>query len=325
MWKNLLDGVGNTPLVELNRVVPEDVKSRGIHVYAKVEMFNPTGSIKDRAARQIVLDALEDGRLTKDKTIIEATSGNTGIGLAMIGCVLGIPVMIAMPSSFSRERQQLMARYGAKLVLTESGGMPGAIAKVKELIQNEPDKYFEAGQFTNPSNPRAHMLTTGPEIRNALADKGGISLFVAGAGTGGTVVGCGRYFRSNPDTANAVVVAVEPEESPALTTARAGGKPSPKPHKIQGIGAGFVPDIFDFSVINDIQRVPGDDAIAMATRLASEEGLFVGISSGGAVAGALAYIKDHADALVAARKNPTDPINVVVILPDSGDRYLSCM
>ena len=327
VWENVLDGVGNTPLVELQRVVPEGLRARRVHVYAKVEMLNPTGSVKDRAARQIVLDALADGRLARGtgQRIIEATSGNMGISLAMIGGVLGIPVTIVMPSSFSRERRLLMARYGAELVLTEpAGGMPGAIARADAMCAADPRAFFKADQFANPSNARAHERTTGPEIRAALAGRGGVSVFVAGAGTGGTVTGVARALRAHADTAPARVVAVEPDESPALSVARAGGAPAPHPHKIQGIGAGFVPRVLDMALLDAVQRVPGDAAVAMAARLAAEEGLSVGISSGAAVAGAIAYTEQHLDDLLAAHPDPNTPINVVVILPDSGDRYLSC-
>lgn len=328
VWKNVLDGVGNTPLVELQRVVPENLRARGVHVYAKVEMLNPTGSVKDRAARQIVLDALADGRLARGtgQRIIEATSGNMGISLAMVGGVLGVPVTIVMPASFSKERRLLMARYGATLELTDgAGGMPGAIARADALCAADPGAFFRADQFANPSNARAHELTTGPEIRAALAARGGVSLFVAGAGTGGTVTGVARDLRAHMETAHTRVVAVEPDESPALSVARAGGAPAPHPHKIQGIGAGFVPRVLDMALLDAVQRVPGDAAVAMAARLAAEEGLSVGISSGAAVVGALVYAEQHLDELCAARETPASPINVVVILPDSGDRYLSCV
>ena len=327
LLESILEGVGNTPMVELRRVVPEELRRHDVHVYAKLEMRNPTGSIKDRAARQIVLDAVAQGRLLSAQApgakIIEATSGNMGISLAMVGCVLGIPVVIAMPANFSQERQLFMRRFGATLVLTDAAlGMPGAIAKVDEMCAADAT-LVRADQFANPSNARAHELGTGPEIHAALASRGGVGAVVAGVGTGGTAVGTARFLRSQPDTSHALVVAVEPDESPALTTALAGRKPVPHPHRIQGIGAGFVPKLVDPTVFDAVQRVPSEDALSMAAALAREEGIFAGISSGAAVAGALAFVRNNMDIILAKKKADT-PFNIVVVLPDSGDRYLSC-
>ncbi len=301
IYTSLDELVGRTPLVELSHIEEKD--GNPARLLAKVEYFNPTGSVKDRAALQMIEDAEKDGRLKPGTMIIEPTSGNTGIGLAAVAAAKGYPVTIVMPDSMSVERRQLMKAYGADVVLTPGAqGMNGAIAKANELA-SQYEHSFIPDQFGNPSNARAHYLHTGPEI---WEDTDGIvDIFVAGVGSGGTITGIGEYLKArNPKVE---IIAVEPAESPVLE----GGKPGP--HKIQGIGAGFVPKILDTGVYSEVIPVSNDAAYENARELAKTEGLLTGISSGAALA--------------AAREVAKRPENkgktIVVLLPDSGDRYLS--
>jgi len=298
LYKNVAELVGKTPLMELTGIEKTyELKGR---VFAKLEYLNPTGSAKDRAALYMILDAEEKGILKKDSVIIEPTSGNTGIGLASIGVTRGYRVIIVMPASFSIERRKLIKAYGAEIVLSDaSKGMAGAIEKANELAASF-DNAFIPLQFDNPANARAHYETTGPEIWKDL--EGNIDTFVAGIGTGGTITGVGHYLREQkPDVE---IIAVEPASSPLLSEGKAG------PHKIQGIGANFVPSILDTEVYDKVVAVSNDDAINTAVKLGHVEGILCGISSGAALCAA-----------ISAAKN--EDKNVVVLLPDSGDRYLS--
>ena len=293
--------IGNTPLVELtNYEKNHGLKAR---IVGKVESFNPAGSIKDRIAKAMIDDALERGVIDGDTVLIEPTSGNTGIGLAALAAARGMRLIIAMPETMSIERRNLMKAYGAELVLTDGSlGMKGAIARAKELAAEIPNSFI-VGQFTNPANPAVHEATTGPEIWEAT--DGRVDIFVAGVGTGGTVSGAGAYLkRMNPDVQ---VVAVEPASSPVLSEGRAGA------HKIQGIGAGFVPDTLDTAVYDEVIAVADEDAFAVGRELAAKEGLLVGISSGAAVAAATEL----------ARRPENKGKTIVVILPDTGERYLT--
>ena len=272
-------------------------------IVGKVESFNPAGSVKDRVAKAMIDDALASGKIDADTVLIEPTSGNTGIGLAAIAAARGMRLIIAMPETMSVERRNLMKAYGAELVLTDGAlGMKGAIARAEELAAEIPNSFI-VGQFTNPANPAVHEATTGPEIWEATG--GDVDIFVAGVGTGGTVSGAGAYLkRMNPDVQ---VVAVEPAASPVLSEGRAGA------HKIQGIGAGFVPDTLDTAVYDEVIAVADEDAFAVGRELAAKEGLLVGISSGAAVAAATQL----------ARRPENKGKTIVVILPDTGERYLT--
>lgn len=301
IYKSFLDLVGNTPLLELSNYNKQN--NLEATIIAKVELFNPAGSIKDRIAKGIILDAIDKGLINKDTTIIEPTSGNTGIGLAAIGASLGLKVMIIMPDSMSIERRNLIKAYGAELVLTEgSKGMAGAIEKANQI--HEADKNtFIAGQFENPVNPETHFKTTGPEIWNDT--DGNVDILVAGIGTGGTISGIGKYLKSkNP---NIKIIAVEPATSPILSKGYAG------PHQIQGIGANFVPKTLNTSIYDEIIDVPNEEAFKYGKELGRTEGILVGISSGAAL---------YAATLVAKREENKGK-NIVVIFPDTGDRYLS--
>ena len=293
--------IGKTPLLELTHLEKiYDLKAR---LLAKLEYLNPAGSVKDRIAKAMIDDAVQKGLLKEGSVIIEPTSGNTGIGLASVAAARGYRIIIVMPETMSVERRQLMKAYGAELVLTEGAkGMKGAIAKANELAAEIPNS-FVPGQFVNPANPKAHFETTGPEI---WADTDGkVDYFVAGVGTGGTITGVGQYLKSkNP---NVKVVAVEPKSSAVLSTGVAG------PHKIQGIGAGFVPDVLDTTVYDEIIAVENDDAFAAGKEFGRREGVLVGISSGAAV---------HA-AIELAKRPENAGKTIVVLLPDTGDRYLS--
>lgn len=293
--------IGNTPLLEFTRL--EEQQNLQATLLAKLEYFNPGGSVKDRVAKSILDDAEASGTLKPDTVIIEPTSGNTGIGLACVAATRGYRLIIVMPETMSMERRLLMKAYGAELVLTEgSKGMKGAIAKAEELAQQIPNSLI-AGQFVNPANPKAHMDHTGPEIYRDTDGK--IDIFVAGVGTGGTITGIGEYLKSqNP---NIRVVAVEPADSPVLSEGNAG------PHKLQGIGAGFVPDVLNTSIYDEIIPVSGKDAYATARLLCKTEGVLVGISSGAA-----AYA-----ALELAKRPENKGKRIVVLLPDTGERYLS--
>jgi cysteine synthase A len=301
VYKSVADLVGNTPILELSNFV----KANGIQavILAKLEYFNPAGSVKDRIAREILQDALARGILTKDSVIIEPTSGNTGIGLASLAASLGIRIIITMPETMSVERRNLMRAYGAELVLTDGAkGMKGAIEKADELAREIPGSFIP-GQFVNALNPQAHRRTTGPEIWEDT--EGRVDIFVAGVGTGGTVTGVGEYLKSrNPDIR---VAAVEPASSPVLSEGKAGA------HKIQGIGAGFVPEVLNTGIYDEIIRVENEDAFVMGREIGKTEGILVGISSGAAV---------WAAAQIASRPENKGK-NIVVLLPDTGDRYLS--
>ena len=293
--------IGSTPLLELTHI--EKSEGVGAKVFAKLEYFNPAGSVKDRIAKAMLDDAEAKGVLKPTTTIIEPTSGNTGIGLASVAAARGYRIIIVMPETMSVERRKLMKAYGAELVLTEGAkGMKGAIAKAEELHAEIADSFIPS-QFTNPANPAIHKATTGPEIWEQLDGK--VDAFIAGVGTGGTITGVGAFLKEkNPDVK---IIAVEPKDSPVLSEGRSGS------HKIQGIGAGFVPDVLDTAVYDEIIPVTNDDAFATGRRIGKEEGVLVGISSGAA---AFAALK------VAARPEFAGK-NVVVLLPDSGDRYLS--
>ena len=300
-YDTITDLIGSTPLLKLNRFAA--VENLGAEVYAKLEYFNPAGSVKDRIAYAMITDAEKSGALKPGSVIIEPTSGNTGIGLAAVAAARGYRIIIVMPETMSVERRQLMKAYGAELVLTEGAkGMKGAIAKAQELAAQTPDSFIP-GQFTNPANPSAHRATTGPEIWNDT--DGTVDIFVAGVGTGGTLTGVGEYLKSqNP---NVKVVAVEPAGSPVLSKGVAGA------HKIQGIGAGFVPDTLNTKIYDEIITVENEDAFATGRELARKEGLLVGISSGAAVWAAARL----------AKRPENQGKRIVVLLPDTGDRYLS--
>ena len=293
--------IGHTPLLELTHLEKKyDLKAR---LLAKLEYFNPAGSVKDRIAKAMLDDAEAAGKLNKDTTIIEPTSGNTGIGLASVAAARGYRIIIVMPDTMSVERRQLMKAYGAELVLTEGAkGMKGAIAKAAELAAEIPHSFIP-GQFVNPANPKAHFETTGPEIWDDT--DGAVDIFVAGVGTGGTVTGVGQYLKSRCPAVK--VVAVEPKSSAVLSTGVAGS------HKIQGIGAGFVPDVLDTKVYDEIIPVENDAAFAMGREVGHSEGVLVGISSGAAVWAAVELAKRPENA----------GKTIVVLLPDTGDRYLS--
>lgn len=301
IYKSALDLVGNTPLLEVTHF--EKDNNLEATVLVKLEYFNPAGSVKDRIAKAIIEDAEKTGKLKPDSVIIEPTSGNTGIGLASVAAAKGYRLIITMPETMSVERRNLMKAYGAELVLTDGAeGMKGAIAKANELAEEIPNSFI-AGQFTNPVNPATHKATTGPEIWNDTEGK--VDIFIAGVGTGGTLSGVGEYLKSkNPDVK---IVAVEPATSPVLSKGTAG------PHKIQGIGAGFVPDTLNTKIYDEIITVENEDAFATGKAFPKQEGVLVGISSGAA--------------LWAAKELAKRPENkgktIVALLPDTGDRYLS--
>ncbi|MCL2139828.1 MAG: cysteine synthase A [Treponema sp.] len=301
--KNITDLIGNTPLLELvNYSKKNNLQAR---ILAKLEYFNPAGSIKDRIARSMIEDAEEKGLINPETVIIEPTSGNTGIGLASLAATRGYRLILTMPETMSVERRNLLQAYGAELVLTDGGkGMKGAIDRARELAKETPNSFIP-GQFENPANPAAHKATTGPEIWEDT--DGQIDIFVSGIGTGGTITGAGEYLKSkNP---NLKIAAVEPAGSPVLSNGRAGM------HKIQGIGAGFVPKVLNTNIYDEIITVTCDDAFATGREIAKTEGLLIGISSGAAV---------WAAAEIAKRPETAGKI-IVVILPDTGERYLSTM
>lgn len=293
--------VGKTPLLELTNIEKKyNLKAK---VLAKLEYFNPAGSVKDRVAKAMIDDAEKSGKLNPDSVIIEPTSGNTGIGLASVAAARGYRIIIVMPETMSVERRQLMKAYGAELVLTEGAkGMKGAIAKAEELA-NEIPNAFIPGQFVNPANPQAHIETTGPEIYEDT--DGEVDIFVAGVGTGGTVTGVGKYLKSQ--NSNIKVVAVEPESSAVLSTGVAGA------HKIQGIGAGFVPDVLDTEIYDEIIPIKNEEAFEFGKAVGINEGVLVGISSGAALSAAVKL----------AQREENEGKTIVVLLPDTGDRYLS--
>jgi cysteine synthase A len=299
--------IGRTPLVRLNRVTDGAQAT----VLAKIEGRNPAYSVKCRIGAAMIWDAEKRGLLGPGKELVEPTSGNTGIALAFVAAARGIPLTLTMPESMSLERRKLLIAYGAKLVLTEAAkGMKGAVAKAEEIAASDPDRYVLLQQFKNPANPAIHEDTTGPEIWNDT--EGAVDILVSGVGTGGTITGVSRYIkltRGKP----ILSVAVEPEASPILTQQRAGQPLQPGPHKIQGIGAGFVPDVLDLSLVDGIEQVGNEEAVLFARRLAHEEGILSGISCGAAAAVAVRL----------ARRPENAGKTIVVILPDSGERYLS--
>ncbi|QCF26257.1 cysteine synthase A [Hydrocarboniclastica marina] len=297
--------IGKTPLVRLNKV------NEGATIWAKIEGRNPTFSVKCRIGSAMVWEAEKDGRLTAGKTIIEATSGNTGIALAYVAAARGYKLILTMPASMSLERRKVLKALGAELELTEPAkGMPGAIARAEQIMAENPDAYFMPRQFDNPANPGIHETTTGPEIWDDT--DGAADVLVAGVGTGGTLTGVARYFK-NSKGKPLHVVAVEPEASPVITQTMEGQEVKAAPHKIQGIGAGFIPPNLDLSLVNSVQRVSNEDAMAMAHRLMREEGIMCGISCGAAAVAAVRVSQ------LAEMKGK----NIVVILPDSAERYLS--
>lgn len=300
IYKNIRELIGNTPLVSLQNMIDDKTLAQ---VVVKLESFNPSGSVKDRASLGMLEVAMKEGLVNDDTVIIEPTSGNTGIGLSAIGASLGLRVILTMPETMSIERRNLLKAYGAEVVLTEGAkGMKGAIAKAEELSKTIPNSFIPS-QFDNNANSQKHFETTGPEIYRDTDGK--VDILIAGIGTGGTITGVGKYLKSmNSDIK---VIGVEPEASPVLSGGEAG------PHAIQGIGAGFVPSILDTHIYDEVIKVANSDALITGKRLAQEEGIFAGISSGAAVSAALE---------VAQRPENKGKL-IVVILPDSGDRYLS--
>ena len=300
-YQNATELIGKTPLLELTHI--EKTLGLKARILAKIEYFNPAGSVKDRIAKAMIDEAEASGKLKPDSVIIEPTSGNTGIGLASVAAARGYKIIIVMPETMSVERRQLMKAYGAELVLTEGAkGMKGAIAKAEELAKEIPNSFIP-GQFVNPANPQAHRETTGPEIYEDT--DGNVDIFVAGVGTGGTVTGVGEYLKSKKSDIK--VVAVEPATSAVLSTGVAGS------HKIQGIGAGFVPDVLNTKVYDEIIPVSNEDAFATGKLIGKSEGVLVGISSGAATAAAIEL----------AKRPENEGKTIVVLLPDTGDRYLS--
>ena len=301
IYKTADELIGKTPLLELSHI--EDEYKLEANIIAKVEYFNPAGSVKDRIAKKMIDEAIKEGKINKDTVLIEPTSGNTGIGLASVAAAKGLKLIVTMPETMSVERRNIIKAYGAEIVLTEGAkGMKGAIEKANGLAKEYPNSFIP-GQFDNPNNPKVHFETTGPEIYEDTDGK--VDIFVAGVGTGGTITGVGTYLKSkNKDIK---VVAVEPESSPVLSEGKSG------PHKIQGIGAGFVPKVLDTSIYDEIIRVSNEDAFATGKLIGKKEGILVGISSGAAVFAAIEL----------AKKEENKGKNIVVLLPDTGDRYLS--
>ena len=301
IFKSADELIGGTPLLELSHIEKEE--GLKAHIYAKLEYLNPAGSVKDRVAKSIIEEAEASGKLTKDSVIIEPTSGNTGIGLAAVAAARGYRIIIVMPDTMSVERRALIQAYGAELILSEGAkGMKGAISKAEELVKEIPGSFI-AGQFVNPANPKAHFDTTGPEIWKDT--DGLVDIFVAGVGTGGTVTGVGEFLKSKKPEVK--IVAVEPATSPVLSKGQAGA------HKIQGIGAGFIPQVLNTDIYDEIIAVENDDAFAYGKLFAKKEGVLVGISSGAAIKAAVEL----------AKRPENEGKNIVVLLPDTGDRYLS--
>ncbi len=302
--------IGNTPLVRINRIT----QGVGAVVLAKIEGRNPAYSVKDRIGAAMIWAAERDGKLkpgSKDVTIVEPTSGNTGIALAYVAAARGYPLILTMPETMSLERRRMLKAFGAELVLTEGAkGMPGAIAKAEEIVNSDPKKYFMPQQFKNPANPEIHFKTTGPEIWNDT--DGGMDILVSGVGTGGTITGVTRYFKNEKKKA-ILSIAVEPIHSPVLTQIKTGQPVKPGPHKIQGLAAGFKPDVLDLNIVDDVVTVTNDESVEMAKRLHREEGITGGISCGAAMAAALK---------VAQRPESKGKL-IVTVLPDAGERYLS--
>ena len=299
VYNSILETIGRTPLVRLNNLT----QGLQAEVLAKVEFFNPGGSVKDRIAHAMITDALQRGVINKNSVLVEPTSGNTGVGLAMTCASLGLKLVLTMPETMSQERRSLLKAYGAELVLTPgSEGMRGAIAKAEELVKTRENAML-LQQFANPANPRAHLQSTGIEIWEDTAGK--VDIFVAGVGTGGTITGTSQYIKAKKPTFQSI--AVEPAESPVLS----GGQPGP--HPIQGIGAGFIPEVLNLELVDEVFQVPGAKALEIARRIAREEGILVGISSGAALYAALEV----------ARRPENAGKLIVVLLPDTGERYLS--
>lgn len=306
-YQDNAESIGHTPLIRLNRIT----EGAPATVLAKIEGRNPAYSVKCRIGASLIRDAEKRGLLGPGKELIEPTSGNTGIALAFVAAARDIPLTLTMPETMSIERRKLLVAYGAKLILTEGArGMAGAIARAEEIAASDPDKYVLLQQFKNPANPAIHETTTGPEIWKDT--DGAIDIFVSGVGTGGTITGVSRFIKQAQGKA-IESVAVEPTASPVLSQIRAGEEIKPGPHKIQGIGAGFVPQVLDLSLVDSIEQVSDDDAVHYARRLAREEGILSGISSGAAVAAAVRL----------AHKPQNKGKTIVVLLPDSGERYLS--
>ena len=300
--------VGNTPLVQINRLAP-----KGVSILAKVESRNPAGSVKCRIGAAMIEAAERSGRLKPGVTMVEPTSGNTGIGLAFVAAAKGYRLILTMPSSMSLERRKILKALGAELVLTEpTKGMKGAIARAQELVDADPDNVIMLQQFENPANPDIHEKTTGPEIWNDT--DGAIDVLVSGVGTGGTLTGVSRYIKQQCGK-SILTVAVEPTGSPVISQARAGQELTPAPHKIQGLGAGFIPGNLDMSLVDQVEQVDDEDAKQMALRLMREEGILSGISSGAAMVAAVRL----------AQQPAMQGKTIVVVLPDSGERYLSSM
>ena len=309
VYDSILDLVGKTPLVELKRI--EEKEGLQAKLIAKVESFNPAGSVKDRIAKAMIEDAEAKGLLKEGSVIIEPTSGNTGIGLAAAATVKGYRMILTMPETMSVERRNIVKAYGAEVVLTDgTKGMKGAIEKADELAKEIPNSFI-AGQFVNPANPATHKKTTGPEIWEDT--DGQVDVFIAGVGTGGTLTGVSRYIKGTKGKTDLISVAVEPTDSPVIAQALAGEEIKPGPHKIQGIGAGFIPANLDLKLVDKVIGITNEEAISTARRLMEEEGILAGISSGAAVAAALKLQEDES----------FTNKNIVVILPSSGERYLS--
>lgn len=308
IFLNNAQSIGNTPLVQINRIAPE-----GVSILAKIESRNPAGSVKCRIGAAMIAAAEQSGRLKPGVALVEPTSGNTGIGLAFVAAAKGYRLILTMPSSMSLERRKILKALGAELVLTEPAkGMKGAIEKAQELVDADPARYIMLQQFENPANPDIHEKTTGPEIWNDT--DGAIDVLVSGVGTGGTLTGVARYIKQQQGK-NILAVAVEPTGSPVITQAKAGQELTPAPHKIQGLGAGFIPGNLDMNLVDQVEQVDDEDAKQMALRLMREEGILCGISSGAAMVAAVRLAEQP------AMQGKT----MVVVLPDSGERYLSSM
>ena len=309
--KSFADLIGNTPLYAAEKFA-ENVDAANATILAKLEYFNPAGSVKDRIANAMINEAEASGVLKPGATIIEPTSGNTGIGLAAVAASRGYRIILTMPETMSIERRKLLKALGANLVLTEGAkGMKGAIQKAEEIVASNPEKFLLLQQFSNPANPEIHEKTTGPEIWEDT--DGQVDVFISGVGTGGTLTGVSRYIKNTKGKKDLITVAVEPTDSPVIAQALAGEELKPGPHKIQGIGAGFIPGNLDLKLVDKVIGITNEEAISTARRLMEEEGILAGISSGAAVAAALKLQEDEA----------FTNKNIVVILPSSGERYLS--